>query len=451
MTAIALLNSERQSESDDLGEIVSEALKATLKFGASAASVSASRSQNSEVKVRMGQIETVENGNQKSLAIAVFLGQHRGLATTNDLSRKAIEDTVRAACAIAKHTAEDPCNGLPPLDRLVQDTQDLELFHANDIDRDRALQMALECEATALESDAAIENSEGASFSGGLGESALGNSEGLLISEKSSTYSIGCSVIAKTDSGMQGDYWYSSARDLAMLDSPDSVGRKAAARTVRKLDPKRIKTCAAPVLFEAPVAGSLLSALINAISGPSQYRKSTFLLDSAGEKIFPDWVRIHEQPHLKGALGSSIADAEGVATQAQDIVTDGVLQRYVLDCYSARKLKLSTTANAGGTFNLTIDSGSRNFADLVRLMDRGLVVTELMGFGTNIVTGDYSVGACGLWVENGEIQYPVAELTIAGNLRQIFRNFVDVGADCELQRRTRTGSILISEMAIAGE
>jgi len=451
MTAAVLLNAERQIDSVDLRDVVSEALNTASKMGVDAASVSATRSQSADVKVRMGEIETVENSNQKSLGIEVYLGKHRGLATTNHLSRSAIEDTVRAASAIARYTAEDPCSGLPPPERLVQEAEDLELFHPSEVDRSLALQMALECENAALESDEKIGNSQGASFSAGMGESAMGNSDGLLIFDKSTSYNIGCSVVAKTESGMQTDYWQCSSRDLLKLDSPGSVGRKAAARTLRKLDSGRIKTCTAPVLFESPVASSLLSALTSAISGPSQYRKSTFLLDSAGKKIFPDSVRIHEQPHLKCALGSSISDAEGVATQAQDIVTNGILQRYVLDCYSARKLNLATTGNAGGTFNLTLDSGLRDFDDLVRLMHRGLVVTGLMGFGTNIVTGDYSVGVCGLWVENGEIQYPVSELTIAGNLRQIFLNVVEVGTDCNLQRRTRTGSILISEMAIAGE
>ena len=446
-----LQHSVRDSQSNELLDVVSQALEIASGFKADAAAVSASREQDSDLNVRLGEIETVENGDQKSLTVAVYLGKHRGISSTNDLSHSAVTDTVRAAYTIAKYTAEDPYNGLPPANRLIRDTMDLELHHPIDLSRDKALDIALRCEDAALSSDSSIFNSEGASFSSATGESVLGNSDGLLISETKTYYSIACSVVAKSDSGMQSDYWSSSARAFDQVDKPEDVGRRAAQRTLRRLDSRRIKTCSAPVLFEAPIAADLLFSLINAISGSAQYRKTTFLLDSLGQKIFPDWVTIHEQPHLKCELGSSIADAEGVATKPREIVGNGVLQGYVLDSYSARKLGMETTGNAGGVFNLTIDSGDRDFDEMLKLMGRGLLVTELMGFGKNMVTGDYSMGARGLWIEGGEIQYPVEELTIAGNLRQMFRDIVDVGTDVERRRAAKTGSILVSDMAIAGQ
>ncbi len=438
------------SEADALTDVAANALEIASQVKADAAAVSVSRSHSSDLSVRLGKLETVESADQKSLAVSVYLGRHRGASTTSDLSHDAITDAVRAAYSIAKYTAEDPYSGLPPADRLLWEPVDLQLHHPREVDRDAALEIALRCEDAARQADQRITNSEGASFSSAVVESVLGNSDGLLISEKKTLYSVGCCVVAQTGSGMQSDYWSSSAREFDEIESPEAVGLRTAQRALRRVDSRRLKTCSAPVLFESPVAGDLLRSLISAVSGSAQYRKSTFLLDSLGQEIFPKWVRIHEQPHLARGLGSAMADAEGVATAARDIVRDGTLCGYVLDSYSARKLGMETTGNAGGVFNLTLDSGKRDFDAMVKLMDRGLLVTELMGFGKNIVTGDYSMGARGLWVEGGAIQYPVEELTIAGNLRQMFADLVDVGTDIDPRRSLRTGSVLVGNMSIAG-
>ncbi len=445
-----IARTDRRLEADVLMDVAASALDIASQSKVDAAVVNVSRSHSSDLNVRLGELETVESTDQKSLAVSVYLGQHRGVSTTSDLSRDAVTDAVRAAYSIAKYTAEDPYNGLPPTDRLLREPIDLQLHHPRAVDRDTAFELALRCENAARQADRRITNSEGASFGSAEVESVLGNSDGLLISEKKTLYSVGCCVVAQTDSGMQSDYWSSSAREFREVEPPEEVGLRTAQRALRRVDSRRLQTCSAPVLFEAPVAGDLLRSLISAISGAAQYRKSTFLLDSLGQEIFPKWVRIHEQPHLARGLGSSMADAEGVATQARDIVRDGILCGYVLDSYGARKLGMETTGNAGGVFNLTIDSGNRDFDALLKLMDRGLLVTELMGFGKNIVTGDYSMGARGLWIEGGAIQYPVEELTIAGNLRQMFADLVDIGIDVDTRRSLRTGSILIGNMSIAG-
>ncbi len=355
-----------------------------------------------------------------------------------------------AACSIAKYTAQDPYNGLPPKDKLATQFPDLELYHPWDLGREQALEIALKCENAARSEDDRIVNSDGATVSTSSKFTALGNSSGFLASVSGSNHSLGCVVIGESAAGMQNGYWFTSAREFDQLDSPELVGRTAAQRTLRKLDAQRIKTCEVPVLIEAPVAASLLSTFIKAISGSALYRGTTFLVDSIGTQVFPEWVRIYEQPHLKRSIGGKVFDVEGVATNSRDIVTDGVVQGYVLDTYSARKLGMETTGNASGTSNLTIDSSQQNFEDLIRQMDTGLLVTDFIGFGINLVTGDYSRGANGFWVENGEIKYPVEELTVAGNLRDMFKSIVAVGNDADPRRSIRTGSILLERMAVGG-
>lgn len=435
----------------DLQSAVSYALETARRMGTSGAVAGVSRTRGYEMTVRMGELETIENQDGGGLSVTVFMGSRLGNSSTSDFNRTAIEDAVRAAAAIAKYTAEDPCNGLPPKELLVREMPDLGLSFSWELDRDRAFEIVHACEDSALSSDARIINSEGAKLGTIESDMVLANSDGLMVAEKRSRHSISCSVVGQTESGMQTDYWYSCARDPDALESPQLVGSMAARRTLRRLDARRLKTCTVPVMFEAPIAGSLLRIFIGAISGEALYRRASFLLDSLGQRIFPENTRIFEQPHLMSGLGSAVCDSEGVATQARDIVRDGVLQNYVLNSYSARKLGLETTGNAGGVFNLTIEPGKKSFDELLTLMDRGLLVTQTMGFGVNQVTGDYSQGASGFWVENGEIQYPVEELTIAGNLRDMYRSLVEAGNDVDLRTNIRTGSILLDNMAVAGE
>ncbi len=434
-----------------LSEAVDYALAAAKRLGAGGAVVGVSRTTGFDLSVRLEELETVEYQSGGGLGITVYMGSRKGSSSTSDFQKSAIDDAVRAAVAIAKYTAEDPYSGLPPKDRLVSEMVDLELHQPWHVDRDQALDIAFACEQAALSDDPRIVNSEGASVSTQSQESVLGNSDGLLVVEHRTRHSVSCSVIGQTESGMQTDYWSSTARDPNALETPEAVGAKAARRTVRRLDARKIKTCSAPVMFEAPVASSLIRLFIDAISGGAQYRKASFLLDSLGQQIFPESTTISEQPHLTRGIASAVCDAEGVATASRDIVRDGVLQNYVLDSYSARKLGLETTGNAGGVFNLIISSGKRNFADLLKLMDRGLLVTQTMGFGINQVTGDYSQGVSGLWVERGEIQHPVEEVTIAGNLRDMFRSLIEVGNDVDARRAVRTGSILLADMTVAGK
>ena len=436
----------------DLQSAVEYALKVARQMGTTGAVAGVSRTKGYELTVRMRELETIEHQDGGGLSLTVYMGTRMGSSSTSDFSRSAIEDTVRAAVTIAKYTAEDPCNGLPQKERLINnDPDDLELNWPWEVDREKALEIVHACEDAALSSDSRIVNSEGATLGTQTVDSVFGNSDGLMLSGQRTRHSVFCSVVGQTESGMQTDYWYSAARHPDALDAPDEIGSMAARRTLRRLDARRIKTCSVPVMFEAPIAGSLLRSFIGAISGGALYRKASFLLDSLGEQIFPEGTRIHEQPHLKRELGSAVCDAEGVATQARDIVRDGVLQNYVLGSYSARKLGLETTGNAGGVFNLTIEPGERNFDEMLKLMNTGLLVTQTMGFGVNQVTGDYSQGASGFWVDNGEIQYPVEELTIAGNLRDMYGSLVEVGNDVDFRTGIRTGSILLSTMAIAGE
>jgi len=435
-----------------LAAAVEFALAEAKQSGASAAEAGANISQGLAVTVRLGEVETVEHTRDKGLGLTVYFGQRTGSASTTDISPEALRDTVRAACAIAKHTAEDDCAGLADPARLARQFPDLGLHYPWHPDMPQAIELARAAETAARETDARITNSEGASLSTHEGLEVYGNTHGFLGAQASTRHSLSLSVIAQDQAGMQRDYWYSVARDPQRLESPQAVGHEAARRTLRRLGSRQLSTRECPVLFEAPIASSLLSHFVNAVRGSSLYRQASFLLDSLGQPVFADFVHLHEQPHLAGALGSAVFDGEGVATQARDLVRGGVLQGYVLDSYSARKLKMTTTGNAGGVHNLTLDPGpdSLDLGKLLKRMDTGLLVTELIGFGVNIVTGDYSRGAAGFWVENGEIQYPVEEITIAGNLRRMFRQLLAAGSDVDTRGNLRCGSILIENMTVAG-
>ncbi|MFT7413683.1 MAG: PmbA protein [Methylophagaceae bacterium] len=426
------------------------ALQQAKSQGATAAEVGVSHSKGLSVSVRQGDVETLEYNSDTGLGITVYFGQSKASASTSDLKPAAIADAVKAASGIAKHTQADDYAGLADADLMASEFPDLSLYHPWDIDAERAIIIATECERAGFDVDPRISNSEGASVSSHEGGHVYANSHGFIGSTVSSRHSASCVLIANDDRGMQRDYWYDISRDAADLDSAKNIGQRAANNTLQRLNARTMKTGSYPVIFAAEVAPSLFGQFISAIRGGALYRKSTFLLDHLGKQIFPEFIHIHEQPRLLKAMGSAAFDGDGVATQTRDIITDGVLQGYVLDSYSARKLKIKTTANAGGVHNLTIDSGDLNFAGLLKEMGTGIVVTETMGMGVNIVTGDYSQGAAGFWVENGVIQYPIDEFTIASNLRDMFMGIQAVGNDVNMRGNTRTGSVWIDKMKIAG-
>jgi len=426
------------------------ALQQATKQGASAAEVGVSHSSGLSVTVRQGDVETLEHNNDKGLGVTVYFGQTKASASTSDLRPEAIADTVKAACGIAQHTQADEFAGLADASLMATSFPDLSLYHSWDVSAEQAIEIAMECEQAGFDVDSKINNSEGATVSSHQGGRIYANSHGFVGSSTSTRHSLSCTLIADDERGMQRDYWYDIARDAADLDSALAIGQRAARNTLRRLNARTIKTGTYPVIFAAEIAPSLFSQLISAIRGGALYRKSTFLLDHVGKQIFPEFIHIHEQPYLLKALGSAAYDGEGVATQTRNIVQEGVLQGYVLDSYSARKLNMTTTANSGGVHNLTIDSGDLDFAALLKEMGTGIVVTETMGMGVNIVTGDYSQGAAGFWVENGEIQYPIDEFTIASNLKDMFMGIQAIGNDVEKRGNTRTGSVWINEMTVAG-
>ena len=435
---------------DSLREIVAQALETARTYGASASEVALSRSAGLDVNVRLGEVETIEHTRDNSLGVTVYFGNSRGSASSTDFRPPAVRETVEAACRIARHTAQDEFAGLADAERMAVDPPDLDLFHPWSITADEAISLALETETAARDHDARITNSDGASVSRHDGDFVYGNSHGFLEGCSSSRNSLSCVVIAEDSSGMQRDYWYSTGRDPAGLEPASQIGLTAARRTISRLGARKLDTCNAPVLYEADIARGVIGHFISAVRGPNLYRKASFLVDRLGERVMADHLRIHEQPHLRGALASAAFDGEGVATTPRDLVSAGVLQGYVLDSYSARKLGVSTTGNAGGVHNLTVDAGSKSFEALLAEMGTGLLVTELMGMGINIVTGDYSRGASGFWVEGGEIAYPVEEITIAGNLADMFLGIREVGSDVDSRGSIRTGSILIEQMTIAG-
>lgn len=436
---------------DQIKQMSQDVLKVAKQMGASSAEAELSLSVGQNVSVRLGETENIEYNRDKGMSVTVYFGQQKGHASTSDLNQQAIYDTVAAACNIAKYTAQDAFCGLAEADLMAKDVQDLDLYHPWPISVEEAIVIARTCEASALAVDARITNSEGASVSTGESCFAYSNSHGFTGGYLSARHGVSCSVIAEADDNMQRDYWYSTARAAEELDTAAAIGQRAGERTVRRLNSRKIKTCQVPVLFEAPLASGLISSLISAISGGSLYRKSSFLLDSLGQQIASPLLNIVENPHLKKGLASSPFDNEGVATHVRQLVLNGVLQGYVLGSYSARKLGMQTTGNAGGNHNLIVQSSGQDFTALLKLMGTGLLVTELLGHGMNMVTGDYSRGAAGFWVENGVILHPVEEITIASNMAEMLKSIVAIGNDIVVQGSKQVGSILIERMTVASE
>lgn len=436
---------------DEIKQMSEDVLKVAKRLGASSAEAELSLSIGQNVSVRLGEVENIEYNRDKGMSVTVYFGQQKGHASTSDLSQKALQDTVAAACNIAKYTAQDTFCGLADAELMAQDIPDLDLNHPWDISVDDAIVIAKSCEQAAMAVDPRITNSEGASVSSGTGFFSYSNSHGFTGGYSSSRHGISCSVIAESENNMQRDYWYTTARAAADLQSATEIGRIAGERTVRRLNAKKIKTCQVPVLFEASLASGLISSLISAISGGNLYRKSSFLLNSLGTQIASPLLNIYEDPFIKRGLASSPFDNEGVATSARQLVENGVLQGYVLSSYSARKLGMKTTGNAGGNHNLIVQSGEHDFAGLLKQMGTGLVVTELLGHGMNMVTGDYSRGAAGFWVENGVIVHAVEEITIASNMADMLKMIVAIGNDVLVQSSKQVGSILIERMTVASD
>jgi PmbA protein len=436
---------------DELRAIVVNALDAAGARGATECEAEISEGYGQSVTVRRGDVETIEYNRDKGLSVTVYIGRKKGYASTSDFSEKAVSDTVNAALSIARFTAEDPAAGLAERDLLARRQRDLDLYHPWDLSVEDAIEMARACEAAAFRLDPRIANSEGATVSAQQSHFVLGNSAGFLAGYPSSRHYLACSVIAVEGDEMQRDDWYSSARAPEDLAVPEAIGDYAGRRALARLRARKIGTRSAPVLFEAPVANGLLSSFVSAASGGSLYRKTSFLVDALGKQIFSPIVRIVEDPFVPRGLASGWFDEDGVATQARTVVDAGVLQGYFLGTYSARKLGMKTTGNAGGNHNLILAPGERDFVGMLRELGTGLLVTDLMGQGVNMVTGDYSRGAAGYWVEGGEIAYPVEEITIAGNLRDMFRGIVAIGNDALVRGSRQCGSILVSEMTIAGD
>ncbi|WP_158120047.1 metalloprotease PmbA [Vibrio metoecus] len=417
-----------------------------------AAEVAITKSTGLSVSTRMCEVENVEFNSDGALGITVYRGQRKGSASTSDLSEKAIQQTVLAALDIAQYTSEDPYAGPAPKELMVQDIPDLDLFHPDEPNPDVAAQIAIAAERAALGYSKKIKQSDGGSYDSHFGIRVYGNSHGLLASYASSRHSISCSVIGEGRNGeMERDYSYTVARHRDDLWTPERVGLLAAENTVSRLDPQKLKTGQFPVMFAADVATGLIGHLVMAISGGNLYRKSSFLLDHLGKTILPTWFNISERPHVMRGLASSPFDSEGVRTQDLEIITDGVLATYLLTSYAARKMSMTPTGHAGGIHNWTVKSTGQNYQQMLKELGTGLLVTEVMGQGVNVVTGDYSRGAAGFWVENGEIKYPVSEITIAGNLKQMLQQIVAVGSDIETRSQIQTGSILIESMKVAGE
>ena len=440
-----------EAHGDDLLALVEIALKEAKVLGASQAEAAVSMDVGLSVSVRLGEVETVEYQRDRGMGVTVYFGTRKGSASTADLSAAGLRETVAKACSIARFTAEDPCAGLADPDTLATKIPDLALSHPWDITPERACELALECEAAAMDVDGRITNSEGAGVSTHRGVRAYGTSHGFLAAYPGTVHSVSCAVLGTEGEAMERDYWYSTVRDWRELEDVASIGRRSGERAVRRLGARKLGTTKVPVLYSPDVARGLVSHYVGAIRGGSQYRRASFLLESAGQQVFPDWFAISERPHLPKALASAPFDHEGVATNDRELVAGGVVLGYVLSTYSARKLGLRTTGNAGGTHNLIVAGRGRDFDGMLALMGRGLLVTELMGQGVNGVTGDYSRGAAGFWVEDGRIAFPVHEVTIAGNLKDMYRAIADVGSDVDVRGGIRTGSILVEEMTVAGD
>ena len=435
---------------DTLQTFAQDVLLHAKKHGASACEVDVSEGFGQSVTVRCGSVETIEHNRDKGIGVTVYLGQQKGHASTSDFSSTALRETVEAALNIARFTAPDPCSGLPEVELLATQSMDLDLYHPWLISVDAAIELAQRCEAAGFAVSPQVSNSEGASVSIQEGQFVSANSLGFMGGFPTSRHFLSCSMIVGKNDKMQRDDWYSSARDAQQLASPEEIGDYAARRALSRLGARKIKTCQVPVLFEAPLASGLIGSFVHAVSGGSLYRKTTFLADSLGKRVFSKKMQMSERPHLRGALSSSPFDSDGVATHDREVIIDGRLQGYFLSVYTARKLGMQSTGNAGGCHNLIVRPGKRNLKGLLKKMGRGLLVTELLGQGINYVNGDYSRGAAGYWVEDGKIVHPVEEITIAGNLRDMFRNIAGIGNDVLARGSKQVGSILIEQMKVAG-
>jgi len=440
---------DRDQELSFLAGSAQEALEHARRLGAESAEVSASIHFGLEVNVRNGEVETLEHSRDRGLGISVFLGKSKGHATSGDLRSETIRKCVEKAIDIARYTQADKCNGLAPVDRLASQFPDLDLWHPQALDAEQTTQRALACEAAGLENPD-ISKSDGASASSSFGLSVYANSNGFVGRRDGTRFGQSCVLIAGEGESMQRDYWYDSRRAFADLESPEDTGHKAASRTVKRLGARNVPTREVPVLLAPEVARGVIGHLVSAISGASLYRKASFLLEAQGQTLFPDWMKISERPFIPRGPASTAFDAEGVATRDRDIIRGGALTGYVLDSYSARRLGLETTGNAGGVHNLVVEPGEFSARELMRQMGTGLLVTEVMGQGVSIVTGDYSRGAGGFWIENGEVQFPVDEVTIAGNLKDMFKCIEAAGNDTDNRSTIQSGSILLGRMMVGG-
>lgn len=444
------INQEFKLADSNLCQIANDLLKQAKKLGADAAELDLAIGNGFSLNVRKGQLETIEHSSGKDLGLTVYFGKRTGTAVTSDFSPEAIQLMLEKACHIAKYTNEDPCVGLADAELLAKNYPDLDLYHPWHLQTDAAIEIAKNCEEQGFAEDKRIINSEGCRLSSTQNFYIYANTNDFLGKTYTTRHSYGCSLIAKENGKMQSDTYYTIARDPHELESITAVANKAASRTVQRLNARHISTRQCPVIFSAEIASSLLADFISAISGGNLYRKATFLLDHLGKQVFPTHVHIDERPLIPKALGSAAYDAEGVALKQSDIVTAGILDRYVLDSYTARKLNMQTTGNSGGIFNLFINTESYGLTELLQKMGSGFLVTDLLGDGVNIITGDYSRGIFGYWVENGVIQYPVESATIAGNLKEMFLNLIAVANDIDWRSGILTGSILLEKMTLAG-
>ncbi|ESP95327.1 putative Zn-dependent protease [Pseudoalteromonas luteoviolacea 2ta16] len=435
---------------DEVKDAVSEVLDLASQLGATSAEAAMSRTSGLSVSTRMGEVDTIEFNQDGSLGISVYVGNHKGSASTADLSEQALRSVVKKAIEIAKYTADDDCNGLADKDLMACSMPELDLYHPWSLSPQEAIQHCIEAEKSALEFDSRIVNSDGASIASHQGLRVYGNSHGFLAGFPRTRHTLSTMVIGQEGDVMQRDSAFSIARKHELLKAPNTVGIEAAQSTIAKLNSQKLSTMKVPVVFRADIANSLFGHLVSAIGGGALYRKSSFLLDTLGKQIFNPCVSIAERPHLLQGLASSSFDSEGVYTQDREIVVDGTLQTYLMASYAARKLGMKATGHAGGIHNWLIQKTHDDLSAVLKEMGTGLLVTELMGQGVNTVTGDYSRGAAGFWVENGEIQYPVSEITIAGNLKDMFQNIQAIGGDVELRGAVQTGSVLIESMQIAG-
>jgi len=434
-----------------LQQLSEDVLKHARAKGATACEVDVSEGFGQSVTVRCNEVETIEFNRDKGIGITIYSGQRKGYASTSDFSAQALRETVEAALDIARFTAEDDCAGLADAALMAKDYPDLDLYHPWALTVEESIETARRCEQAAFEASPLVSNSEGASISTQQAHFVSANSLGFMGGYPTSRHYISCSVIAGEQDAMQRDDWYTTHRDASRLDDAAQVGRIAAERAISRLGGRKVKTGEFPIILEAPLAGGLLGSLVHAASGGALYRKSSFLIDQLGKKIMPDFIQIAERPHIPCGLGSASFDSDGVATKDRDVVTNGILQGYFLSTYTARKLGMQTTANAGGSHNLVIQPGELDLEGLMAKMGRGLLVTELLGHGINYVTGDYSRGAAGFWIEDGKIAYPVEEITIAGNLKAMLAGIVAVGNDVQVRGSKQTGSIMLDRMTVAGE